>query len=90
MNPTQLGVSGSPKLGLQADINMIGGPGVVIPQSLGIAPPTVANIPPPGVVTAGLATSKPLPKGNSLAYNLCAYHYLASNFSFVFHEAVSE
>jgi hypothetical protein len=43
---------------------MIGGPGVVIPQSLGIAPPTVANIPPPGVVTAGLAGPKALPKGN--------------------------
>lgn len=63
MNPTQLGgTAGSPNLGLQADLNMIGGPGVVIPQSLGMST-GMANIPPPGVVTAGLGGSKPLPKG---------------------------
>ncbi|XP_053407072.1 poly(U)-binding-splicing factor PUF60-like isoform X1 [Mercenaria mercenaria] len=65
VNPAQLGVTGSPKLGMQADINMIGGPGVVIPQSLGMSAP-VANIPPPGVVTAGLAGTKPLPKVSTM------------------------
>lgn len=62
VNP-QLG-TGSPKLGIQADINLIGGPGVVIPQSLGMTG-NVANIPPPGVVTAGLGGPK-LSQGPSI------------------------
>jgi len=59
--PTALG-SNSPGLGGQADVNMIGGPGIVIPTSLGQAT-TMANIPPPGVLNAGLPIAKPLPKG---------------------------
>ncbi|KAL4231855.1 Poly(U)-binding-splicing factor puf60 [Mactra antiquata] len=59
VNPTQLGGSGSPGLG--SEINMLGGPGVVIPQSLGMST-GMATIPPPGVVTSNLGGPKPLPK----------------------------
>ncbi|WAR22229.1 PUF60-like protein [Mya arenaria] len=54
VNPTLGGVSNSPKLGGQADLAMIGGPGVVIPQSLG-AGTTMASIPPPGLVSTPLS-----------------------------------
>lgn len=53
-----LGSGGSPGL---ADRSVLGGPGVVLPQTLGQSA-GMANIPPPGVVTAGLGT-KPLAKG---------------------------
>lgn len=66
VNPTALGgVTGSPKLGGQADISVIGGPGLVIPSSLGQST-TIANIPPPGIVTGGITISKPLPKVSAM------------------------
>ncbi|XP_052227419.1 poly(U)-binding-splicing factor PUF60-like isoform X2 [Dreissena polymorpha] len=61
VTPT-LGSVMSPKLGPQADLSLIGGPGVVIPQSLGSLgmSTAMANIPPPGVVSAVTLNSLPL------------------------------
>jgi len=53
-------VSSPAGLGGQADMSVIGGPGLVIPQTLGQSSAMI-TIPPPGIVTAGLATPKTLP-----------------------------